>query len=144
MRRSGKVSKPAAWSLTADRGRRSRMGTDLNAGLAACMCLPFTRPNEKRKNFEMICERCGTSKRPIGPRHCLDGRGRDCLRYACCDCGYSWTGEFSNTVVVPRTVLKGLRAESHVLAKAEKTHKGSYAHDGPAGFRPAPRDRILV
>jgi len=38
----------------------------------------------------MICSRCGTPRRPIGPRYSLDGWGRECRRYACRDCGYSW------------------------------------------------------
>ncbi len=41
-------------------------------------------------NERMICARCGTAGRPIGPRHSIDSQGRDCLRYACSGCGYSW------------------------------------------------------
>src|SRR5271168_2929696 len=44
----------------------------------------------QKKVFEMICLRCGTSRRPIGPRKRIDGWGRECLRYACDECGYSW------------------------------------------------------
>jgi len=39
----------------------------------------------------MNCPRCGTSRRPISPHASLDGWGRECLRFACHECGYGWT-----------------------------------------------------
>jgi hypothetical protein len=47
----------------------------------------------------MICSRCGTAAASGRPRHSLDSRGRDCLRYACPGCGYSWI------VPMPRQTL---------------------------------------
>ncbi len=41
-------------------------------------------------NEGMICGRCGTARDSLIPRHSLDSRGRECLRYACAGCGYSW------------------------------------------------------
>jgi len=38
----------------------------------------------------MICTRCGSARRPDGPVSRLDAWGRDCLHYACTECGYSW------------------------------------------------------
>jgi hypothetical protein len=52
--------------------------------------------------IEMICPRCGTSRRPIGPRMRLDGWGRPCLRYACDDCGYSWNESTRDQVPPPQ------------------------------------------
>jgi len=66
----------------------------------------------------MICDRCGTPKQPIGPRYDLDGWGRECLRYACYACGYSWTEQIANAGPVLRVVPSRSRDKSSVLAKA--------------------------
>jgi len=61
---------------------------------------------EARADVEMICPRCGTPRRPIGPRLSLDGWGRGCLRYACDGCGYGWTEPAPDRERVDRVVRR--------------------------------------
>lgn len=73
--------------------RLCRRLRSFDSGVAQVPCLSClgTCLSGWKTAVEMICQRCGTSRRPIGPRYSLDGWSRECLRYACYGCGYSWT-----------------------------------------------------
>lgn len=38
-----------------------------------------------------MCTKCGTYRQPSGPHYGRDAMGRECLKYRCMECGYSWT-----------------------------------------------------
>ena len=54
----------------------------------------------------MICPRFGSLRRPIGPRLALDGWGRECWRYGCDACGYSWNEPVQRQA--PRLVIASI------------------------------------
>lgn len=66
----------------------------------------------------MICSRCGTSRRPIGPHRRMDVWGRECLRYACDECGYSWNEPISgNAPPVRSTASDGIASDFQTTAR---------------------------
>jgi hypothetical protein len=76
-------------------------------------------------SIPMICSRCGTARPPIGPRHGIDGRGRDCLRYACWGCGYSWTEPARDRDFLDRLADAPGELHSHGLEPRRISMRGS-------------------
>jgi hypothetical protein len=78
---------------------------------------------EARADVEMICPRCGTPRRPIGPHLSLDGWGRGCLRYACYGCGYGWTEPAPDQERVDQVVRLPARQLRGGAAAANPDHR---------------------
>jgi len=76
-----------------------------------------------RADVEMICPRCGTPRRPIGPRLSLDGWGRACVRYACYGCGYSWNEPALDQERVDHVVRLPVRQPCGAAAAAKPDHR---------------------
>jgi hypothetical protein len=89
---------------------------------------------EARTDVEMICPRCGTPRRPIGPRLSLDGWGRGCLRYACYGCGYGWTERASDQERADHVVRLPVRQPRGDVAAAKPDH---HAPTGASKYRVA-------
>lgn len=108
-------------------GTRMKITNPLNSFSPLCRRAPPAKSGFAQEEMTMLCPRCGTSRRPIGPRWSLDGWARPCVRFACSECGYSW-----NEVAGDRQMMAAYLPNEMSVSNSPPTAQTATATSGGA------------